>query len=180
MFDFWTLFCCQKLIEVAREVPDKGGNKKKRNTHTHKQGVTSHSQALCVGVGLVGGGACFLSRLLVFCPFLSVWHLFFVRSVFFFVSWRFVFPAALCRDGTARGGAANRNGVAIRAAHRHKEKTYLAGEVAAKILRALAVAKAQDVPNVLQASVEVAWFRWRSSILSCAAVRALVARDVQQ
>ena len=34
------------------------------------------------------------------------------------------------RDGTARGAAVNRNGVAIRAAHRRKERTYpeLVGE----------------------------------------------------
>ena len=31
---------------------------------------------------------------------------------------------ALRRDGTATRGAANRNGVAIQAAHRRKEKTY--------------------------------------------------------
>ena len=37
---------------------------------------------------------------------------------------------------------------------------------------ALAVAKARDATNVLQASVELAWFRRWSSILSCAAVRA--------
>ena len=55
----------------------------------------------------------------------------------------------------------------------------LAGEVGgrwspetANFLRALAVAKARDVPNMLQASVEVAWFRRWSNILSCAAARA--------
>ena len=95
--------------------------------------------------------------------------------------------------GMAREGAANRNGVAIRSAHRRKERTYpelagaggrarlviLAGEVGgrwspetAHFLRALAVAKARDVPSILQASVEVAWFRRWSNILSCAAARA--------
>ena len=51
----------------------------------------------------------------------------------------------------------------------------LAGEVGgrwspetAHFLRALAVAKARDVPSILQASVE-AWFRRWSNILSCAA-----------
>ena len=84
--------------------------------------------------------------------------------------------SALRRDGTAREGAANRNGVAIRSAHRRKERTYpelagargrarlviLAGEVGglwspetAHFLRALAVAKARDVPSILQASVEL-------------------------
>ena len=55
----------------------------------------------------------------------------------------------------------------------------LAGEVGgrwppetAHFLRALAVAKARDVPSILQASVEVAWFRRWSNILSCAAARA--------
>ena len=33
--------------------------------------------------------------------------------------------SALRRDGTAREGAANRNGVAIRSAHRRKERTYV-------------------------------------------------------
>ena len=96
--------------------------------------------------------------------------------------------SALRRDGTAREGAANRNGVAIRSAHRRKERTYpelvgaggrarlviLAGEVGgrwspetAHFLRALG-----DVPSILQASVEVAWFRRWSNILSCAAARA--------
>ena len=42
----------------------------------------------------------------------------------------------------------------------------------ANFLRALAVAKAWDVPNILQASVEVAWFRRWSNIFSCAAARA--------
>ena len=95
--------------------------------------------------------------------------------------------SALRRDGTAREGAANRNGVAIRS---RKERTYpelagaggrarlviLAGEVGgrwspetAHFLRALAVAKAREVPSILQASVEVAWFRRWSNILSCAA-----------
>ena len=55
----------------------------------------------------------------------------------------------------------------------------LAGEVGgrwspetAHFLRALAVAKARDVPSFLQATVEVAWFRCWSNILSCAAARA--------
>ena len=90
-------------------------------------------------------------------------------------------------------GAANRDGAAIQAAHRRKERTYpqlvgeggrarlvtLAGEVGgrwsietANFLRALAVAKARDATNVLQASVELAWFRRWSGILSCAAARA--------
>ena len=80
-------------------------------------------------------------------------------------------------------------------AHRRKERTYpelvgeggrarlviLAGEVVwrwsletVNFLRAWAVAKARDVPNMLQASVEVAWFRRWSNILSCAAARAFV------
>ena len=101
--------------------------------------------------------------------------------------------SALRRDGTAREGAANRNGVAIRSAHRRKDRTYpvlagagrrarlviLAGEVGgrwspetAHFLRALAVAKARDVPSILQASFEVAWFRRWSNILSCEAARA--------
>ena len=101
--------------------------------------------------------------------------------------------SALRRDGTATRGAANHNGAAIQAAHRRKERTYpelvgeggrarlvtLAGEVGgrwsietANFLRALAVAKARDATNVLQASVELAWFRRWSSILSCAAARA--------
>ena len=57
----------------------------------------------------------------------------------------------------------------------------LAGEVGgrwsnetANFLRALAVAKARDATNVLQACVELAWFRRWSSILSCAAARAFV------
>ena len=101
--------------------------------------------------------------------------------------------SALRRDGTARESAANRSGVAIRSAHRRKERTYpelagaggrarlviLAGEVGgrwlpetAHFLRALAVVKARDVPSILQASVEVAWFRRWSNILSRAAARA--------
>ena len=55
----------------------------------------------------------------------------------------------------------------------------LAGEVGgrwsietANFLRALEVAKARDATNVMQASVELAWFRRWSSILSCAAAQA--------
>ena len=80
--------------------------------------------------------------------------------------------SALRRDGTAREGAANRNGVAIRPAHRRKERTYpefagaggrarlviSVGEVGgrwspetANFLRALAVGKARNVPDILQA-----------------------------
>ena len=92
--------------------------------------------------------------------------------------------------GTAPQGKAqaNRNGVAIRSAHRRKERTYpqlagaggrarlviLAGEVGgrwspetANFLQALAVAKARDVSNIFQASV--AWFRRWSNILSARA-----------
>ena len=99
--------------------------------------------------------------------------------------------SALRRDGTAREGAANRNGVAIRSAHRRMERTYpefagaggrarlviLAGEVGGRCrprqrtscglwqLRRLGTFPAQT-------SVEVAWFRRWSNILSCAAARA--------
>ena len=77
--------------------------------------------------------------------------------------------------------------------HRRKERTYpelagaggrarlviLAGEVGGRwspetthFLRALAVAKARDVPSILQASVEVAWFRrWRAFADSLLEVR---------
>ena len=92
--------------------------------------------------------------------------------------------STLRRDGTATRGAANRNGAAIQAAHRRKERTYpelvgeggrarlvtLAGEVSgrwlietANFLRALAVAKARDATNVMQASVELASAGGRAS-----------------
>ena len=103
-----------------------------------------------------------------------------------------ILVSAMRRDGTATRGAANRNGAAIQAAHIRKERTYpeligeggrarlvtFAGEVGGrwsietvKFLRALAVAKARDATNVMQASVELVCFRRWSSILSCAAAR---------
>ena len=88
--------------------------------------------------------------------------------------------SALRRDGTAREGAANRNGVAIRSAHRGScsvghpcwrgWRALVARDC--ELLRALAVAKALDVSNILQANVEVARIRRWSNILSCAKKRA--------
>ena len=101
--------------------------------------------------------------------------------------------ARICREGGARVST----NVFVRDLDlRRKERTYhelvgeggrarlviLAGEVGgrwsletANFLRALAVAKACDVPYVLQASVEVALFRRWSNILSFAAARAFAA-----
>ena len=95
--------------------------------------------------------------------------------------------SAMRRDGTARRGAANRNGVAIQATHRCKERTYpelvgegcrarlvtLAGKVGGRwSIETANFFRARDAPNFLQASAEVPWFRRWSSILSCAAARA--------
>ena len=101
---------------------------------------------------------------------------------------------ALHRNGTARRGAAARDGVALHAARRRKERTYpelvgphsrarlvvLAGEVGgrwsaetAMFLRLIAKAKARTEPPVLRLTAELAWrARW-GSILACAAARAL-------
>ena len=96
-------------------------------------------------------------------------------------------------DGTARPGAAQRDGVALVSARRLKERTYpelvgrgararlvgLAGEVGGRwsgetsnFLRLLAAAKARPEPPILRRRVECAWqARW-GAILSCAAARA--------
>ena len=100
----------------------------------------------------------------------------------------------LRRDGTARPRAANHNGAAPDVARRRKEATYpelsgeggrarlvvLAAEVGARwntemaqFLTALAKARAQEVPLLLQGRAEAAWVRRWSAILACTAARAL-------
>ena len=96
-------------------------------------------------------------------------------------------------DGTARPGAAHRDGVALASARRLKERTYpelvgrggrarlvvLAGEVGGRwsgetstFLQLLAEAKARAEPPVLRRRVVCAWkARW-GAILACAAARA--------
>ena len=97
-------------------------------------------------------------------------------------------------DGSPHRGAAERDGVALVAARRRKERTYpeliaprsrarlvvLAMEVggewspeALTFVRLLAKAKARHEPNLMRKRVEQAWrMRW-CSLLGCAAARAL-------
>ena len=99
----------------------------------------------------------------------------------------------LRRDGTTRPRAANFDGAALEVARRRKEATYpelsgeggrarlvvLAAEVGgrwsaetAQFLTALAKARAQEVPLILQGRAETAWVRRWSAILACTATRA--------
>ena len=99
----------------------------------------------------------------------------------------------LRRDGTARARAANHDGAALEDARRRKEATFpelpgeggrarlvvLAAEVGgrwsaetAQFLTALANARAQEVPQVLQGRAETAWVKRWSAILACTAARA--------
>ena len=101
--------------------------------------------------------------------------------------------SSLRRDGPPMPRAANHDGAALEAARRKKETTYpelageggrarlvvLAAEVGgrwnvetAQFLTALARARAQEVPFVLQGRAEAAWVRRWSAILACTAVRA--------
>ena len=101
--------------------------------------------------------------------------------------------SALHCDGSARRGAGDRDGVALVAARRRKERTYpelvrpghrarlvvIAGEVAgrwseeaASFLRHLAKARSRCEPAILQKRAEQGWrLRW-GSMLACAAARA--------
>ena len=101
--------------------------------------------------------------------------------------------SALHCDGSARRGAGNRDGVALVAARRRKERTHpevvrpghrarlivIAGEVAgrwseeaASFLRHLAKARSRCEPATLQKRAEQGWrLRW-GSMLACAAARA--------
>ena len=87
-----------------------------------------------------------------------------------------VLPIATARpfrqhiDGR-RGRTRNLSGREVVPGWSHLQAKLVAG-VIANFLRVLAVAKARDATNVMQASVELAWFRRWSSILSCAAARA--------
>ena len=99
----------------------------------------------------------------------------------------------LRRNGTTRPRAANFDGAALEVARRRKEATYpelsgeggrtrlvvLAAEVGgrwsaetAQFLTALAKARAQEVPSVLQGRAETAWVRRWSAILACTATSA--------
>ena len=101
--------------------------------------------------------------------------------------------STLRRDGTARPRAADHDGAVLEVARRRKETTYpelsgeggrarlvvLAAEVGgrwnsetAQFLTALARARAQEVPLVLQGRAEAAWVRRWSAILACTAARA--------
>ena len=101
---------------------------------------------------------------------------------------------ALHSNGTARRGGAARDGVALDAARRRKERTYpelvgprsgarlvvLAGEVGgrwsaetAMFLRLIANANARTEPPVLRMNAELAWHARWGSILACAAARTL-------
>ena len=99
-------------------------------------------------------------------------------------------------DGSARRGAAHRDGVALLTARRKKERTYpeligphararlvvLAGEVGSRwsdetrsFLCQLARAKARSEPSILRGRAEQAWrLRWASP-LACSAARAFAA-----
>ena len=96
----------------------------------------------------------------------------------------------LRRDGTARPRAANHDGAVLEVARRRKEATNpeLSGEngrarlvvlaaefggrwnsETAKFITALANARAQEVPLVLQGRAQAAWVRRWSAILACTA-----------
>ena len=98
----------------------------------------------------------------------------------------------LSRDGSASRRAANHDGAALQRARRRKEAMYpelsgeggrarlvvLAAEVGgrlsvetAQFLSALAKAKAQSAPHLLQGRVEAAWLRRWSATLACSAAR---------
>ena len=95
----------------------------------------------------------------------------------------------LRRDGTARPRAANHNGAALDVEATYPELSgeggrarlvVLAAEVGvrwntetAQFLTALAKARAQGVPLLLQGRAEAAWVRRWSAILACTAARAL-------
>ena len=97
-------------------------------------------------------------------------------------------------DGTARPGAAERDGVALTQARRQKERTYpelvgeggrarlvvLAAEVGgrwseetAHFLRSLAKARSESSPFLQQNRVKAAYIRRWSGILACVAARSL-------
>ena len=99
----------------------------------------------------------------------------------------------LRRDGTFRPRAANHDGVVLEATRRRKEATcpelsgengrarlvVLAAEVGgrwnsetAQFITALANARAQEVPLVLQGRAQAAWARRWTAILACTAARA--------
>ena len=104
--------------------------------------------------------------------------------------------SALHCDGSARRGAAARDGVALAEARRRKERTYpelvqpgrrarlvvVAGEVggrwseeAISFIRHLAKARARGEPTILRRRAEQAWrLRW-CSLLACAGARAFAA-----
>ena len=96
----------------------------------------------------------------------------------------------LRRDGSARPGAANANGVALAEARRRKEHAHLelSGEggrarlvvlgvevggrwssETSQFLAALAAARARDVPEILQERAKAACLRRWSAILACSA-----------
>ena len=98
----------------------------------------------------------------------------------------------LRRDGTARRRAANHDGAALEEARQRKERTYLelsgdggrarlvvlAAEVGgrwsretAEFLCALAKARAQSEPLLLQGRAQAAWLRRWSAMLACSAAR---------
>ena len=102
----------------------------------------------------------------------------------------------LRRDGSARARAADHDGAVLVEARRRKERTYpelsgeggrarlvvLAAEVGgrwsgetAKFLAALADAKAQSCPFILQNRVKAAYVRRWSAVLACSAARAFTA-----
>ena len=105
----------------------------------------------------------------------------------------------LRRDGTTKPRAANFDGAALEVGRRRKEATcpelsgeggrarlvVLAAEVGgrwsaetAQFLTALANARAQEeVPLILQGRAEIAWVRWWSAILACAATLLLPCRS---
>ena len=107
----------------------------------------------------------------------------------------------LRRDGSARFRAADQDGAVLMEARRRKERTFpelsgeggrarlvvLAAEVGgrwsdetAKFLAALAKAKAQASPSILQNRVKAAYLRGWSAVLACSAARAFTASLLDQ
>ena len=107
----------------------------------------------------------------------------------------------LSRDGTARRGAASRDGISLTAARQRKERTYpelsgeggrarlvvLAAEVGgrwsdetAQFLRALSKSKAASAPALMKGRTQAAWFRRWGSIMACSAARAFAVSLLEQ
>ena len=128
-------------------------------------------------------------RLEVIADGLTLWH-----GVLLAIDTTLVSP--LRRDGSARARAADHDGAVLVEARRRKERTYpelsgeggrarlvvLAAEVGgrwsgetAKFLVALADAKAQSCPFILQNRVKAAFVRRWSAVLACSAARAFTA-----